>query len=169
MRRLLVCALLVVVAATGCNGKKSNTASTSSTSPTASSSAAPSDLPTSAASVIAGLTTAQCQAIAKDFSTASSIFSSSDSSTPYSERFGGVSTAFSRAADDIDKPEVKAAMKTLARIYGEVADGLKGVTYKPGSGGAPPAAYLAAIKHFSDPGLLSASRTMSAYFAGGCH
>ena len=166
MKRLVVTLAVATLALTGCGGGKTKTTLGSSPSPTTQS--LPTGVPSSAASIIAGLTTSQCAAIAKDFSTASAAFSASSDTTPYSVKFAAVAEAFTKAADEIDKPDVKAAMKKIGEVYGKVAEGMKGVTYKPGSGGAPPAAYLAAVRNFADPGFAAASRTMSAYFAGGC-
>jgi len=167
MKRMLAVAAIGLVTLTGCGGGSKSTPSNAL--PSSTTSAAPSDSASSGPSSLAGLTSSECVEVAAQFSKASSVFSTADASTPYSDRFAAIAAALDAAADKIHKPDVAKAMKTLARIYGEVGDGLKGVNYKPGSGGTPPAGYLAAIRHFADPEFRTAGQTMSAYFQGGCH
>jgi len=170
MKRFLAAVLLVGLVVTGCGGSSSKKAGSTPTPalPTGLPTGLPTDLPTGLPSSLTGLASAECQQVAMKYSQASSAFSTTNASTPLSDRFAAVSEALTLAAEKIDKTDVKAAFQTLAKAYGNLARSLKGVDYTPGSGSPPPAAYLSAARSVGTPEFAAAARVLGNYFAGGC-
>jgi hypothetical protein len=168
MKRILAAGLLVVVAATGCGGSSNKKSALAAPSPSSSAPGLPSALPTSLSRSLAGLASAECQQVALTFSQASSAFSATSANAPLSDRFAAVRDALAAAADKIDKADVKVAVKTLSKAYGDFANGLKGVNYTPGNGSPPPAAYLAAIQAAGSPQIAAATKVLRTYFTSGC-
>jgi hypothetical protein len=170
LKRLLAAVALVALTATGCGGASAKTA-VRAPSPSLSVPALPTDLPTNvpsaAASILAGLASTQCQDIAKQFSSVGSAFSGAAAGT-IDQTFAALATVMKNAASKVDKPDIKAALQTLAKGYATLATKLKGVTYTPGPGKTPPPAFLAAAQSLSAPEYAAASLKLNAYFSSGC-
>jgi hypothetical protein len=163
MKRTLVATCLLALSLTGCGGGSSKPAAVKeATTPTATSEATQTE---SAAPITGGAVT-DCLKIAQNFSKSASAFGAASTG----DRAAGFKALASemRALGDIAKTsKVKDALNTIADAYAQLGDKLKGINYTPGQG-TPPAAYLDALREFSNPKFAAAGKVMEEFFAGSC-
>jgi hypothetical protein len=158
MKRTLVGALLIVVAATGCGG--GGTKKTSTATPTAGATNAP-IADASVAAAVAGLGP-KCASAAAALAAAGTAGATGDLGNSAAR----AATAMKAIENSVPAGEVRDAVATLAGVYAKVAEATKGVTYTPGK--PPPPGYIGALKLFADPKFAAAGKTVGAYFSGGC-
>jgi hypothetical protein len=172
MKRLLAGLAMITLAATGCGGGSPKVvADKASASPAATATEAtsiPTDVPTSATDIptsLAGVS-ADCLKVAQEFSKSTNSLTAGNGDV--SAEFGALAKKLKELKGAVSDDKVKSALDTLSSAYQKFSDNLKGVDYKPGSGGAPPAAYLAAIQGFTSKDVAAAAQTLGTYFSSSC-
>lgn len=163
MKRMLAGLAMITLAATGCGGGSAKPAADKvASSPSAGESR-------SAAPVGVGNLSGDCLKAAEEFSKSSQAFSPTNGNSDPASSFAKLGDRLKALKQAVSDQKVKDALDVLATAYSKLGESLKGVNYKPGSGQAPPAAYLAAIRSLGDAKFAAAGQVLSSYFGTACH